>query len=99
MRDLPGDLGLNVIDELPEMIGWVKGLFDFFIGKLSFFGGVFLFPVYHFSNFSKATVGIDLVNVYNHADFGIISSYVNLIVCYFPFTLLNTLSILIHSIL
>ena len=24
MWDLPGDLGLNVIDELPEMIGWVK---------------------------------------------------------------------------
>ena len=24
MRDLPGDLGLIVIDDLPEMIGWVK---------------------------------------------------------------------------
>jgi len=24
MWDLPGDLGLIVIDELPEMIGWMK---------------------------------------------------------------------------
>jgi hypothetical protein len=23
MCDLPGDLGLTVIDELPEMIGWM----------------------------------------------------------------------------
>ena len=28
MRDLPGDLGLTVIDELPEMIGWVKWSWD-----------------------------------------------------------------------
>jgi len=26
-REKTGDLGLNVIDELPEMIGWVKGYF------------------------------------------------------------------------
>ena len=25
MRDLPGDLGLTVIDDLPEMIGWDEG--------------------------------------------------------------------------
>jgi len=25
MCDLPGDLGLIVIDDLPEMIGWMKG--------------------------------------------------------------------------
>jgi len=24
MWDLPGDLALNVIDDLPEMIGWMK---------------------------------------------------------------------------
>jgi hypothetical protein len=24
MCDLPGDLGLSVVDDLPEMIGWKK---------------------------------------------------------------------------
>ena len=39
MRDLPGDLGLIVIDDLPEMIGCVKGfgLGDYFFSSFGFF--------------------------------------------------------------
>ena len=44
-----GDLGLTVIDDLPEMIGWMKGekgLFDFFESHLLVFWKVYLFSVF-----------------------------------------------------
>jgi hypothetical protein len=46
MLDLPSDLGLTVIDDLPEMIGWLgerRRLFDFFESNLVFFWNFFSF--------------------------------------------------------
>jgi len=55
----PRRIGLTVIDDLPEMIGWVKGLFNFFVGTIMI---VFSFAVPHPCEHSKITIGFDLVN-------------------------------------
>jgi len=44
MWDLPGDLGLIVIDDLPETIGWMKGekyVIYFALWKMSHLGNAF----------------------------------------------------------
>jgi len=49
-------LGLTVIDDLPEMIGWVKGLFDFFPSSLVFFWKVFSFSFQKLCDTNQITV-------------------------------------------
>ena len=59
-----------MIDDLPEMIGWVKGkemgLFDFFESPLKFFPIVCSFfsaqKFFDYSNSSNAIVRIDSIN-------------------------------------
>ena len=68
MWDLPGELGLTVIDDLSEMIGVEGGkeLFDFFESPLKFFPIVCSFfsaqKFFDYSNSSNAIVRIDSIN-------------------------------------